>query len=85
MGTALWWAGNAVLAFVALPAVLVASARIIGSLRVVKSAAFDIANSAEAISSSVPAAMAEVARVADACGELEAGVLSSAGGLRRRP
>ena len=82
MGTALWWAGNAVLAFVAIPAVLVASARTIRSLRVVKAAALDIAVSAEAISSSVPVAVDEVAAVSGAYGRLAARPMTRAGTAR---
>lgn len=70
MGTALWWIGNAVLAFVALPVLLVKCVRIIRSLAVIKNAALDIAASSETISSTVPPVIATVGRIADACHRL---------------
>lgn len=70
MGTVLWWVGNAVLAFVALPLVVATSFRIIRSLGIVKAAALDIAASAEAISSTAVPVMASVDRIARGCREL---------------
>lgn len=70
MGTLLWWVGNAVLAFVALPLVLAKSLRIIRSLGIVKAAALDIAASAETISSTAVPVMASVDRIARGCRQL---------------
>lgn len=72
MGTALWWIGNAVVALVALPLVLVKSVRVIRSLAVVRGAAVDIATSSETISSTTAPVVASVARIADRCRELRA-------------
>jgi hypothetical protein len=53
----LWWVGNAVLAFVALPIVLMVAFRIIGSLSAVTAAARDISASVQSVAGSVPPVM----------------------------
>jgi hypothetical protein len=70
----LWWVGNALLAFVALPIVLVEAFRIIRSLTAVTTAARDIAGSVQSVSGSVPPVMTTLAGVADRCRRLEAAV-----------
>ena len=70
----LWWVGNALLLFVALPLVLAEAARIIRSLNVVTGAARDIASSVRSVSGSVPAVMTTVSGIATGCRDLEAAV-----------
>ena len=67
----LWWVGNAVLAFVALPLVLSEAFRIIRSLQVVTAAAGDIATSVQSVAGSVPAVATTVSGIASGCGDLE--------------
>lgn len=66
----LWWLGNAVLAFVALPIVLVEAFRIIRSLTGVKGAARDIASSVQSVGGSVPPVMSTLAAIAGRCQQL---------------
>ena len=54
----LWWVGNALLALVALPIVLVQAFRIIRSLSAVRTAARDIAGSVQSVAGTVPPVMA---------------------------
>jgi hypothetical protein len=70
----LWWAGNALLALVALPIVLVEAFRIMRSLNVVIAAARDIATSVQSVAASVPAVATTVSEIASECGELELAV-----------
>jgi hypothetical protein len=53
----LWWVGNALLAFVALPIVLMVALRIIRSLSAVTAAARDISASVQSVAGSVPPVM----------------------------
>ena len=69
----LWWVGNALLAFVALPIVVLEASRIIRSLAAVKVAARDIAGSVQSIGGSVPPVMAAVGGVAGRCEQLARG------------
>jgi hypothetical protein len=69
----LWWVGNAFLAFVALPVVLVEALRIIGSLAAVKAAARDIAGSVRSVGGSVPPVMATLGGIAGRCQQLAGG------------
>ena len=69
-----WWVGNAVLAFVALPIALALALRIIGSLRAVTAAARDIAGSVDAVAASVPPVMTTLSTVAGQCRRLESSV-----------
>ena len=70
----LWWVGNALLAFVALPLVLREAFRIIRSLTVVTGAARDIASSVGSVSDAVPGVVRTVAGVAAGCARLERAV-----------
>ena len=70
----LWWVGNAILAFVALPLVLLEAFRIIRSLQAVTAAARDIAGSAGAVSGSVPPVATTLSGIADRCRRLQATV-----------
>ncbi len=70
----LWWAANAVLAFVALPIALALAFRIIGALRAVNAAARDIAGSVESVSASVPPVVTTLSTVAGQCRRLESAV-----------
>lgn len=70
-----WWVGNAVLAFVALPIVLLEASRIIRSLAAVKSAARDIAGSVQSVGGSVPPVMATVGGIAGRCEQLARGAI----------
>lgn len=79
MATALWWIGNAVLAFVALPVLLVRAVRIIRSLAVVNGAVVGIAASSETIASTVPPVIASVGRIADRCRDLRDATTSPVG------
>jgi hypothetical protein len=63
----LWWVGNAFLAFVALPVVMVEALRIIRSLGAVKAAARDIAGSVRSVGTSVPPLMTAVDGIASRC------------------
>jgi hypothetical protein len=67
----LWQVGNAVLACVALPLVLVEAFRIMRSLKVVTGAARDIATSVQSVARSVPTVATTVTEIASDCGELE--------------
>ena len=67
----LWWAGNAVLALVALPVVLVVAFRIIRSLGAVTTATRGIAGSVRSIGGSVPPVMTSMAGVVAAARRLE--------------
>ncbi len=69
-----WWVANAVLAFVALPVVLVEALRIIRSLTVVTTAARDIAASAQSVAAAVPTVATTVSAIAAGCGQLESAV-----------
>jgi hypothetical protein len=69
----LWWVGNALLAFVALPVVVLEASRIIRSLAAVKAAARDIAGSVQSIGGSVPAVMTTVGGIAGRCERLARG------------
>ena len=66
----LWWVGNALLAFVALPIVLMVALRIIRSLAAVKAAARDIAGSVHSVSASVPPVMTTLGGIAGRCEQL---------------
>lgn len=66
----LWWLGNALLAFVALPIVLVEAFRIIRSLTAVKAAAVDIAGSVRSVGASVPPVMSTLDAIAGRCQQL---------------
>jgi hypothetical protein len=70
----LWWVGNALLAFVALPIALALALRIIGSLRAVTAAARGIAGSVESVSAAVPPVVATLSTVAGQCRRLESAV-----------
>ena len=59
----LWWVGNALLAVVALPLVLVHAFRIIRSLSAVTVAASDIAGSVDAVAGTVPPVMTTLGAV----------------------
>ena len=72
----LWWVGNALLAFVALPLVLAEARRIIRSLNVVSGAARDIATSVKSVSGSVPAVVTTVSGIASGCRRLESSLTS---------
>jgi hypothetical protein len=65
-----WWVGNALLAFVALPIVLVEALRIIRSLAAVKAAARDIAGSVHSVGASVPPVMTTLGGIAGRCEHL---------------
>jgi hypothetical protein len=67
----LWWVGNALLALVALPIVLIEAFRIIRSLNVVTGAARDIASSVQSVARTVPAVATTVSGIASGCGALE--------------
>jgi hypothetical protein len=69
----LWWAGNALLAFVALPVVLVEASRIIRSLAAVKAAARDIAGSVQSVGGSLPPVMTTLGGIAGRCEQLAGG------------
>jgi hypothetical protein len=69
----LWWVGNAVLAFVALPVVMMAALRIIRSLVAVKAATRDIAVSVRSVGGSVAPVMASVGGIAGRCEQLARG------------
>lgn len=69
----LWWVGNALLAFVALPVVVLEASKIIRSLAAVKAAARDIAGSVHSIGGSVPPVMATVGGIAGRCERLARG------------
>jgi hypothetical protein len=71
----LWWVGNALLAFVALPVVLVEALRIIRSLAAVKSAAPDIAGSVQSVGASVPPVMTTLGGIAGRCEQLTGGAI----------
>lgn len=66
----LWWVGNALLAFVALPMVLVEAFRIIRSLSAVTSAARQIAGSVDSVSASVPPVMTTLGGIAGKLGRI---------------
>lgn len=66
----LWWAGNALLAFVALPIVLREAFRIIRSLSAVTAAARDIAASVQSVGGSVPPVMTTLGGIAARCEQL---------------
>ena len=66
----LWWVGNALLAFVALPVVLLEASRIIRSLGAVKGAARDIAGSVQSVGASVPPVMTSLGAIAGRCEQL---------------
>jgi hypothetical protein len=69
-----WWVGNAVLACVALPLVLVVAFRIIRSLHAVTTATRAIAGSVRSVSGSVPPVMTSMAGIAAGARRLEATV-----------
>jgi hypothetical protein len=69
----LWWLGNALLALVALPLVVMEAARIIRSLAAVKAAARDIAGSVQSVGGSVPPVMATLGGIAGRCEQLARG------------
>ena len=71
----LWWVGNALLAFVALPVVLMEAFRIIRSLAAVKAAARDIAGSVESVGGSVPPVMAPLGGIVGRCQQLARGAI----------
>jgi hypothetical protein len=70
----LWWVGNAILAFAALPIALALAFRIIRSLHAVTIAARDIAGSVDAVSAAVPPVMTTLSTVAGQCRRLESAV-----------
>ena len=72
--TALWWLGNALLAFVALPLVLAEAVRVIRSLAVVTDAARDIAGSVQSVAGAVPGVVTTVTGIASGCRRLEQSV-----------
>jgi hypothetical protein len=67
----LWWVGNALLALVALPIVLIEAFKIIRSLAIVTGAARDIATSVQSVASTVPAVATTVSGIAVGCADLE--------------
>lgn len=69
----LWWVGNALLAFVALPVVVLEASRIIRSLAAVKVAARDIAGSVQSIGGAVPPVMTTIGGIAGRCERLAGG------------
>ncbi len=69
----LWWVGNALLAFVALPIVVLEASRIIRSLTAVKAAAREIAGSVRSVGASVPPVMTAVGGIAGRCERLARG------------
>ena len=71
----LWWVGNALLAFVALPIVLMEAFRIIRSLAAVRAAARDIAGSVESVGASVPPVMATLGGIVGRCQQLARGAI----------
>jgi hypothetical protein len=66
----LWWVGNALLAFVALPIVLMVALRIIRSLSAVTAAARDISASVHSVAGSVPPVMTTLDGIAGRLGRL---------------
>ncbi|MFN2606844.1 MAG: hypothetical protein ABR511_02940 [Acidimicrobiales bacterium] len=67
---ALWWAGDAVVVAVILPALVVLAVRIIRALRVIGYAAADIRSSVATVARGVPGAMASLSDVAARCERL---------------
>ena len=71
----LWWVANALLAFVALPVVVLEASRIIRSLAAVKAATRDIAASVRSVGASVAPVMASVGGIAGRCEQLARGAI----------
>lgn len=69
----LWWVGNALLAAVALPLVVIEAWRIIRSLAAVTAAARDIASSVQSVGRSVPPVMTALGGIASRAEQLAGG------------
>ena len=69
----LWWVGNALLAAVALPLVVIEAWRIIRSLAAVKAATCDIAGSVHSVGRSVPPVMTALGGIAGRAEQLAGG------------
>lgn len=67
MGTVLWWAGNAAVVVVVVPAVALLAVRILRALALVEAAARDIRQSVASVAAGSPALGDTLAGVAAAC------------------
>jgi hypothetical protein len=70
----LWWVGNALLAAVALPLVVIEAWRIIRSLAAVKAATRDIAGSVQSVAGSVPPVMTALGGIASRAEQMAGGI-----------
>jgi hypothetical protein len=70
MGTALWWAANAVVAVGVLPLVAFLALRIIRALRVVYGSAIDVRSALAAVAGAIPPAMTALGAAAERCESL---------------
>jgi hypothetical protein len=70
MGTALWWAANAVVVVGVFPLVAFLALRIIRALRVAYGAAVDIRSSLASVAGAIPPAMTALGAAAERCERL---------------